>query len=109
MLIQGGDTSLTIAVDKTDAMLGSYGPQTEPYTKVVSVDMCRSLPVLTLQFASEESPSGMLARSGSYLVKSRIIDDDRKVWLDFEWGEFPRVGKMLDELTCAGFKLGKEW
>ncbi|RSH88810.1 hypothetical protein EHS25_003038 [Saitozyma podzolica] len=38
-------------------------------------------------------PSGMLARSGSYVVKSRIIDDDKKVWLDFEWG----------------FKLAKEW
>jgi hypothetical protein len=39
------------------------------------------------QFASEESPSGMLARSGSYAVKSRLIDDDKQVWLDFEWGE----------------------
>lgn len=39
------------------------------------------------QFASEESPSGMLARSGSYAVKSRLIDDDKQVWLDFEWGQ----------------------
>jgi len=39
------------------------------------------------QFASEESPSGMLARSGSYVVRSRVIDDDAHVWLDFEWGE----------------------
>ncbi|OXB35953.1 rho GDP-dissociation inhibitor [Cryptococcus neoformans] len=67
-----------ITVDKTEAMLGSYGPQQEPYTKV---------------FASEESPSGMLARSGTYVVRSRVIDDDNTIWLDFEWG----------------FKLGKEW
>jgi Rho GDP-dissociation inhibitor len=44
-----------------------------------------------IQFASEESPSGMLARSGGYVVKSRIIDDDKKVWLDFEWGESHRA------------------
>ncbi|WVQ80055.1 hypothetical protein IAT38_002156 [Cryptococcus sp. DSM 104549] len=67
-----------VKVDKTEAMLGSYGPQAEPYTKI---------------FASEESPSGMLARSGSYVVRSRVVDDDNHVWLDFEWG----------------FKLGKEW
>jgi len=29
----------------------------------------------------------MLARSGSYAVKSRLIDDDKQVWLDFEWGK----------------------
>ncbi|WVN86337.1 uncharacterized protein L203_101500 [Cryptococcus depauperatus CBS 7841] len=60
-----------ITVDKTEVMLGSYGPQPEPYTKI---------------FASEESPSGMLARSGSYIVRSRVVDDDNHVWLDFEWG-----------------------
>ncbi|KAK6910731.1 hypothetical protein I203_104763 [Kwoniella mangroviensis CBS 8507] len=49
-----------------------------PYTKV---------------FASEESPSGMLARSGTYSVKSRVTDDDNNIWLDFEWS----------------FKLAKEW
>ncbi|RSH77620.1 uncharacterized protein EHS24_003180 [Apiotrichum porosum] len=68
-----------VTVDKTEAMLGSYGPQPEPYTKV---------------FASEESPSGMLARSGSYTVKTRIVDDDNNKWLnDFEWT----------------FKISKEW
>ncbi|KAK4688816.1 Rho GDP-dissociation inhibitor, partial [Tremellales sp. Uapishka_1] len=67
-----------LKVDKTEAMLGSYGPQDAVYTKV---------------FASEESPSGLLARSGSYVVRSRVVDDDNHVWLDFEWG----------------FKLAKEW
>jgi Rho GDP-dissociation inhibitor len=46
-------------------MLGSYGPRDEPYVK---------------DFATEESPSGLLARSGSYNVKSRFIDDDNNVY-----------------------------
>ncbi|BEI91007.1 uncharacterized protein CcaverHIS019_0310770 [Cutaneotrichosporon cavernicola] len=63
-----------VTVDKTEAMLGS---------------VCASS-----GFASEESPTGMLARSGSYAVRTRIIDDDGNKWLDdFEWS----------------FKLGKEW
>lgn len=65
-------------VDKMEAMIGSYPPKPEPYTKV---------------FAAEECPSGMLARSGNFVARSRIIDDDGHVWLDFEWS----------------FKIGKEW
>ena len=51
------------AVDKMEQMLGSYGPSPEgrPYTK---------------DFDPEESPSGMLARSGTYNVRSRVVDDD---------------------------------
>lgn len=30
----------------------------------------------------------MLARSGSYAVRSRLIDDDNNVWIDVEWGEY---------------------
>ena len=48
-------------------MLGSYGPSVsgEPYIK---------------NFDPEESPSGMLARSGTYNVRSRVIDDDGEVY-----------------------------
>ena len=48
-------------------MLGSYGPHPngEAYTK---------------NFEPEESPSGLLARSGSYSVRSRVIDDDGEVY-----------------------------
>jgi Rho GDP-dissociation inhibitor len=48
-------------------MLGSYGPSPDgkPYTKV---------------FDPEESPSGMLARSGKYEVSSRVVDDDGEVY-----------------------------
>jgi hypothetical protein len=49
------------------------------------------------QIAEEESPSGMLVRSGSYVVRSRITDDDEKVWLDFEWGF--KVRYSLPSLT----------
>ncbi|KAF8579326.1 E set domain-containing protein [Ramaria rubella] len=69
-----------VKVDKLEQMLGSYAPHKDghPYTK---------------NFDSEESPSGMLARSGTYNVKSRVIDDDGEIYADFEWS----------------FKLAKEW
>ncbi|KAG2369946.1 immunoglobulin E-set [Suillus spraguei] len=69
-----------IKVDKLEQMLGSYGPhpQGESYTK---------------NFDVEESPSGMVARTGSYQVRSRVIDDDGEVYADWEWS----------------FKLAKEW
>lgn len=85
-----------------DVMLGSYGPSKpgEPYTK---------------RFDTDESPSGMLARSGTYHVRSRITDDDGKVYLGehaFSCQEAPC------RLTCLtlwlldwewSFKLAKEW
>ncbi|GAA5999872.1 hypothetical protein JCM10207_005950 [Rhodosporidiobolus poonsookiae] len=67
-----------ISVDKLESMIGSYGPQADPVTK---------------KFVTEEAPSGMLARSGSYTVRSRVIDDDKNIWVDFEWA----------------FKLAKDW
>ncbi|KAM0791607.1 hypothetical protein ACM66B_006049 [Microbotryomycetes sp. NB124-2] len=59
-----------ITVDKMETMIGSFGPSAEPISK---------------RFVSEEAPSGMLARSGSYSVRSRVIDDDKTVYVDFEW------------------------
>ncbi|KAJ3883161.1 MAG: immunoglobulin E-set [Lentinula lateritia] len=69
-----------VKVDKMEQMLGSYGPSpnSEPYVK---------------NFEPEESPSGMIARSGTYNVKSRVVDDDGEVYADWEWQ----------------FKLAKEW
>ncbi|CAL1701469.1 unnamed protein product [Somion occarium] len=69
-----------VKMDKMEQMLGSYGPhpQGEAYTK---------------NFEPEESPSGMLARSGTYNVRSRVVDDDGQVYADWEWS----------------FKLGKDW
>lgn len=31
-------------------------------------------------FPTEESPSGMVARSGTYQVRSRVTDDDKEVY-----------------------------
>ncbi|KIK96947.1 hypothetical protein PAXRUDRAFT_265205 [Paxillus rubicundulus Ve08.2h10] len=69
-----------IRVVKMEQMIGSYGPHSngEPYVK---------------DFPPEESPSGTVARMGSYSVRSRVIDDDGGVYADWEWS----------------FKLGKEW
>ncbi|KAF7983962.1 hypothetical protein HWV62_18390 [Athelia sp. TMB] len=75
-----GLTLMYMSVDKLEQMLGSYGPTSDgkPYTKV---------------FDPEESPSGMLARSGTYNVRSRVSDDDGEVYADWTWS----------------FKLAKEW
>jgi len=69
-----------VKVDKLEQMLGSYAPHPEgkEYTK---------------QFEPDESPSGMIARSGTYNVRSRVIDDDGEIYADFHWS----------------FKLAKEW
>ena len=55
-------------VDKLEQMLGSYAPKEGggPYTK---------------KFPEEESPSGMIARSGTYNVRSRVIDDDGQIYI----------------------------
>lgn len=58
-----------IRVDKFEEMIGSYGPNKDIYKK---------------KLAEEEAPSGMLAR-GQYTARSRFIDDDKFVHLDFEW------------------------
>lgn len=67
-----------VKLDKLESMIGSYGPSSDVHVK---------------RFVSEEAPSGMLARSGTYTARSRVIDDDGTVWADFEWS----------------FKIAKEW
>lgn len=50
-----------------EQMLGSYGPSPNdtPYIK---------------NFDTEEAPNGMLARSGTYHARSRVVDDDGEVY-----------------------------
>lgn len=50
-------------------MVGSYGPKAEPHTYITPND---------------EAPKGMIARGG-YSVKSRFLDDDKNVHLEWEW------------------------
>ena len=86
-------------MDKLEQMVGSYGPHPEgkAYSKA---------------FPTEESPSGMLARSGSYSVRSRVIDDDGHIYA----GESPlKRSECLYEAKSSpvdfewSFKLAKEW
>ncbi|KAF8761482.1 Glycosyl hydrolase family 47 [Rhizoctonia solani] len=67
-----------IKVDKLEQMIGSFRAQGGEHS---------------VNFVTEESPSGIIARSGTYDVVSRITDDDGHVHADFSWS----------------FKLAKEW
>ncbi|KAI9270417.1 immunoglobulin E-set [Phascolomyces articulosus] len=58
-----------VRVDKTEEMIGSYGPAAEPYEK---------------KFQLEEAPSGMLAR-GHYEAKSKFVDDDNVTHVEWAW------------------------
>lgn len=54
----------------------------------------------------------MLARTGTYAVKTRIIDDDGAKWLDdFEWSEYELCLSCCrwSRADMTGFKLDKDW
>ncbi|MEQ2191340.1 hypothetical protein XENOCAPTIV_026897 [Xenoophorus captivus] len=57
-------------VDKSDYMVGSYGPRPDEEYEFLT----------TL----EEAPKGMLAR-GTYNIKSKFTDDDKYDHLSWEW------------------------
>uniref|UniRef100_A0A8D3AH89 Rho GDP-dissociation inhibitor 1 n=1 Tax=Scophthalmus maximus TaxID=52904 RepID=A0A8D3AH89_SCOMX len=56
-------------VDKSDYMVGSYGPRPDEYDFLTTV---------------EEAPKGVLAR-GNYVIKSKFTDDDKHDHLSWEW------------------------
>ncbi|XP_065066099.1 rho GDP-dissociation inhibitor 1-like [Rhopilema esculentum] len=58
-----------VRVAKQNYMVGSYGPKADPHSYTTPVD---------------EAPKGMLAR-GSYKVKSKFLDDDKNVHLEWDW------------------------
>lgn len=62
--------SVPLSVDKTDYMVGSYGPRpAEEYEFLTTM---------------EEAPKGILAR-GTYNIKSKFTDDDKYDHLSWEW------------------------
>ena len=65
-------------------MLGSYGPQPYVYSDSDSGSLIKTQTFISdpyvKNFPTEESPSGMVARSGTYNVRSRVIDDDKEVY-----------------------------
>ncbi|CAF3424568.1 unnamed protein product [Rotaria socialis] len=58
-----------ITVDKSKYMIGSKAPNSELQSYVTEI---------------EQAPSGMLSR-GTFLVKSKIIDDDKNIFAEWEW------------------------
>ncbi|XP_038047329.1 rho GDP-dissociation inhibitor 1-like isoform X1 [Patiria miniata] len=58
-----------IRVDKANFMVGNYGPKTEEHIFQSPVD---------------ELPVGMMRR-GVYIVKSKFTDDDKNIYLEWEW------------------------
>ncbi|XP_037333010.2 rho GDP-dissociation inhibitor 3 [Pungitius pungitius] len=66
-----------ITVDKVSHMVGSYCPKEEEHEF-----LC----------AAEQAPGGVMSR-GRYAVRSRLTDDDRNTFLDWEWN----------------FDLNKDW
>lgn len=58
-----------IKIDKTDYMVGSYGPRPSEYDFLTKTD---------------EAPKGVLAR-GTYNIKSKFTDDDKHDHLSWEW------------------------
>ncbi|XP_038047610.1 rho GDP-dissociation inhibitor 1-like [Patiria miniata] len=58
-----------IRVDKANFMVGSYRPKTEEHIFQSPVD---------------ELPAGLLGR-GDYIVKSKFTDDDKNIYLEWEW------------------------
>jgi Rho GDP-dissociation inhibitor len=58
-----------IKVDKSNLMVGSYGPKTESHV---------------YQTPLETAPSGMISR-GSYNIKSKFTDDDKNSIKEWDW------------------------
>ncbi|KAG6837970.1 hypothetical protein H0H93_008364 [Arthromyces matolae] len=81
-------------LDKFERMIGSYGPQEQPYTT---------------NFDSEESPSGVFARSGSYHVTSRVTDDDKEVYAGqcMQHVVWPRTDEYDISRVAMGFQAGE--
>ncbi|XP_074553317.1 rho GDP-dissociation inhibitor 1 [Halichoeres trimaculatus] len=59
-----------VKVDRSDYMVGSYGPRAEEAYEFLTT--------------MEEAPKGMLAR-GTYNIKSKFTDDDKHDHLSWEW------------------------
>nr|XP_033500835.1 rho GDP-dissociation inhibitor 1 [Epinephelus lanceolatus] len=60
----------SVRVDKSDYMVGSYGPRPDEAYEFLTT--------------MEEAPKGMLAR-GTYTIKSKFTDDDKHNHLSWEW------------------------
>lgn len=62
---------------KIEQMLGSFGPSTDGKPHEGKFE--------------EESPSGLVARSGTYHARSRVVDDDGEVYAGLFSGNRDRI------------------
>ncbi|PON33048.1 Rho protein GDP-dissociation inhibitor [Parasponia andersonii] len=58
-----------VRVDSTKEMLGTFSPQSEPYTH---------------EMPEDTTPSGLFAR-GSYSARTKFVDDDNKCYLEINY------------------------
>ncbi|KAG0049065.1 hypothetical protein BGZ83_006072 [Gryganskiella cystojenkinii] len=78
-----------ITVDKTEEMIGSYAAQVAPIEKKASFEELKDADskkayLRKQKFATEEAPSGMMAR-GHYEARSKFVDDDGTVHKAWNW------------------------
>lgn len=100
-----------IPVDRMEQMLGSYGPQAEPYIKNFETDRSPSGKWIMHHQPLSDSGTGMLARSGTYNVRSRVVDDDGEVYAGTPhfFVLFVDIHTLRNSDWEWSFKLAKEW
>lgn len=81
-----------MVVDKIEHVVGSFGPSvgSEPYLS---------------RLPTEESPSGVLVRAGTYLVRSRVIDDDQEIYAGTAATTVRRTWDGADRLLRLAHRL----
>lgn len=104
-------TSSSSTVDKTEAMLGSYGPQTQTYEKIVRVSACSAnLDLLNLSSLLPRNPHLECSRAQARTSCDRVSST---TMLKCGWTS-NGVSILMTTLALGadqdtGFKLGKEW
>ena len=77
----------SVSMDKMEHILGPYAP---------------SANISTRDFPEQESPSGIIARSGSYDVRSRVINDDGYVFAGLCFDMYHNVYVAHELLVQSG-------
>ena len=93
-------------MDKTEAMLGSYGPQQAAYTKVVSLlcDIVQTV-LTTLSLHPKNPPRGC-----SLALARTPYDRESSTTINASGSISNGVGCGIQGISLTtGFKLAKEW
>jgi Rho GDP-dissociation inhibitor len=78
-----------IAVDKMEEGMGSYDCN-NTYEKtrksmIVFISRLIGLTIACALVGENEMPSGILSRSGPYIVRSRFVNGNNDILVDFQW------------------------